>query len=239
MTSDEATKWIGEWIGLSASMIRSGEDFTPTAEEVHKKARASLATLLSALTASQAEVERLGRERDEALALIGSDGADVAYQFGRAQAAEARATRAEEEIARRDAVAKASWGDQKDQHTDAIRAAHPTYTKDFETYEAALAMVGTRHGKYELVNLVNWLLARATRAEGLLAEAGEVSNRLLAWANRRCPCYDDSPSPCPLCGARVDATDENGVCKAAEYTVPGDLLRAARALLDKLKEQGQ
>ena len=109
-----------------------------------------------------------------------------------AKAAEARATRAEEEIARRDAVAKASWGDQKDQHTDAILAAHPTYTKDFETYEAALAMVGTRHGKYELVNLVNWLLARATRAEGLLEEAGEVLGEAL---DSRAPDYADAAPP--------------------------------------------
>lgn len=65
------------------------------------------------------------------------------------------------EIARRDAVAKASWGDQADEHTDAIRAAHPTRTKQYETWDRALAMVGKRHGKYELVDLVNWLLVRA------------------------------------------------------------------------------
>jgi hypothetical protein len=77
----------------------------------------------------------------------------------------ARLSAAEAEIARRDAVAQASWGDQKDEHTEAIRAAHPTRTDDFETYDTALAMIGTRHGKYELVNLVNWLLARAKAAE--------------------------------------------------------------------------
>lgn len=138
--------------------------------------RHSFRTILSALTASQAEVEGLGRERDEAREVCSA-------------------------------------------HLDLEQHWNREYHKAQQRAQAAEA--------------------RATRAEGLLEEAGEVLNRLLAWANRRCPCYNDSPSPCPLCGARVDATDENGVCKAAEYTVPGDLLQAARAFLDKLKEQGQ
>jgi hypothetical protein len=80
-----------------------------------------------------------------------------------------RLSAAEGEIARRDAVAQASWGDQKDEHTEAIRAAHPIRTDDFETYDTAMAMIGTRHGKYELVNLVNWLLVRAKTAEAVAA----------------------------------------------------------------------
>jgi len=88
-----------------------------------------------------------------------------------------RLSAAEAEIARRDAVSKASWGDQKDEHTDAIHAAHPTRTKDFETYDTALAMIGTRHGKYELVNLVNWLLVRAKTAE---ARVGVLEGALKA-----------------------------------------------------------
>ena len=200
---------------------------SPAERARHRRNAADLRTILSALSASQAEVERLGRERDEALALIGSDGADVAYQFGRAQAAEARATRAEEEIARRDAVAKASWGDQKDQHTDAILAAQPTYTKDFETYNTALAMVGNRHGKYELVNMANWLLARATRAEGLLGEAGEV---LGPFAQKLDDIGDDE--------ADDDAFREMSPEHRRAPRITVGHLRAARAFLDKLKEQG-
>lgn len=70
-----------------------------------------------------------------------------------------------EEAVLRDKVSREAWGDQSDEHTPAIRAAHPTKTKDFATYEIALAMVGKRHGKYELVDLTNWLLSRALAAE--------------------------------------------------------------------------
>lgn len=74
------------------------------------------------------------------------------------------------ELERRDAVAREAWGDQEDEHSSAITAAHPSYTKDHDTFAKALAMVGKRHGKYELVGLVNWLLARATAAEASLLE---------------------------------------------------------------------
>ena len=62
----------------------------------------------------------------------------------------------------------ASWGDQKDEYTPAIKAAHPTRTKRFEIWDRALAMIGKRHGKYELVDLTNWLLVRAEDAEAAL-----------------------------------------------------------------------
>lgn len=147
-------------------------------------------------------------------------------------ASQAEVERLTNEIARRDAVAKASWGDQKDQHTDAIRAAHPTYTKDFETYEAALAMVGTRHGKYELVNMANWLLARATRAEGLLEEAekkleasvGAHTKLLREWM------YAPFPKEAQVLGGMSPPKGPFADAAAS--------IEAARAFLDKLKEQG-
>lgn len=74
-----------------------------------------------------------------------------------------------DEIARRDAVAKAAWGDQEDEHTAAIEAAHPVNTKNHAVFDRALSMVGTRHGKYELVGLVNWLLACIEAAEAKFA----------------------------------------------------------------------
>lgn len=71
----------------------------------------------------------------------------------------------QEEVKRRDDVARAAWGDQEDEHTPAIEAAHPCSSGDHDTFAKALAMVGKRHGKYELVALVNWLLSRALKAE--------------------------------------------------------------------------
>ncbi len=59
---------------------------------------------------------------------------------------------------------------------DVIAAASPesgkscTDPKRYERYELALKLIGERHAKYELVNLVNWLLKRADDAEA--ANAG-------------------------------------------------------------------
>jgi hypothetical protein len=49
---------------------------------------------------------------------------------------------------------------------DAIHAAHPTRSGSHEEYETACKMVGNRHSKAELVNLVNWLLVRLKAAPG-------------------------------------------------------------------------
>ena len=46
-----------------------------------------------------------------------------------------------------------------------IAAAHPTETKDHESYEEALRMVGAKRSKYALVDLVNWLLHRLRKKE--------------------------------------------------------------------------
>lgn len=65
----------------------------------------------------------------------------------------------------RDAVQREAWGEEEDEHSEAIHAAHPTVTKDFDTYHVALKMIGTRRSKYALVDMANWLLARAQSAE--------------------------------------------------------------------------
>ncbi len=41
---------------------------------------------------------------------------------------------------------------------DAIQAAHPMRTKRFDLYDEAMRLVGERHAKGDLVDLVNWLL---------------------------------------------------------------------------------
>lgn len=98
------------------------------------------------------------------------------------------------EIAQRDAVAKAAWGDQRDEHSDAIDAAHPCETKDFASFDTALTMVGKRRGKYELVGLVNWLLVRAQSSEAqvsdLLALVGRMCGALEEAGDEIC-CYPD------------------------------------------------
>lgn len=76
-----------------------------------------------------------------------------------------RGAAAERELARRDAVTKAAWGDQADEHSAAIDAAHPVNTGDDATFMRALDMVGARRGKYELVALVNWLLVEQAKAQ--------------------------------------------------------------------------
>lgn len=42
---------------------------------------------------------------------------------------------------------------------DAIRAAHPTQSKNHARYAEAMRLVGAKHSKYALVDLVNWLLS--------------------------------------------------------------------------------
>jgi hypothetical protein len=47
---------------------------------------------------------------------------------------------------------------EKDEWSERIAAVHPTLTGDHATYAKAMEMVGNRHSKGALVELVNWLL---------------------------------------------------------------------------------
>lgn len=51
--------------------------------------------------------------------------------------------------------------------------------------------------------------------------------KLINWAESKCPCRDETPDPCPLCGATVAA----GACMAVESTIPPHLLREMRDAL--------
>ena len=51
-----------------------------------------------------------------------------------------------------------TWEDRPDEWTEAIQAAHPARSESHDEYGTAMRMVGNRHGKHELVALVNWLL---------------------------------------------------------------------------------
>lgn len=54
------------------------------------------------------------------------------------------------------------WEDNNDKYSDDIAEVHPATCEnpDHETYEKAVQMVSNRHSKYELVDLVNWLLVK-------------------------------------------------------------------------------
>jgi hypothetical protein len=52
------------------------------------------------------------------------------------------------------------WSDKKDEWSEAIDAAHPTRSGAHAEYATAMQMVGNRHSKGELVDLVTWLLVR-------------------------------------------------------------------------------
>lgn len=66
---------------------------------------------------------------------------------------------------------------------DEIRAAHPLRSKRHDLYAEAMRLVGERHAKGDLVDLVTWLLLRAERAESK-AKAyalAEWTEELKAW----------------------------------------------------------
>ncbi|MBP0492220.1 hypothetical protein [Roseomonas indoligenes] len=64
--------------------------------------------------------------------------------------------------------------------------------------------------------------------DGEVGRLRDVVSRLLTWADKKCPCENEQPNPCPLCGASVENLEP---CKAADQTLPRDLLAAARAAL--------
>lgn len=55
-----------------------------------------------------------------------------------------------------------------------------------------------------------------------------VLRAVLRWAEQRCPCHNEEPNPCPLCGASVENLE---ACKSAENTIPLRLLRDIRVAL--------
>jgi hypothetical protein len=54
-----------------------------------------------------------------------------------------------------------AWNDDKPIPEDEeIQKAHPLRTGKHKLYEEAMRLVGAKHSKYALVDLVNWLLYR-------------------------------------------------------------------------------
>ena len=61
--------------------------------------------------------------------------------------------------------------DKRDQWTPMIDASHPMRTGAHDAYATALDMVGNRHSKGALVDLVCWLIQRVNMAESDLRAA--------------------------------------------------------------------
>lgn len=62
------------------------------------------------------------------------------------------------------------------------------------------------------------------RAKLVAAEADRdrllsILDDVRAWAEHRCPCENEKPDPCPLCGELADG----GICRSVEKSFPGDL----------------
>ncbi|MEN6549863.1 MAG: hypothetical protein ABFE07_27795, partial [Armatimonadia bacterium] len=58
-------------------------------------------------------------------------------------------------------------------------------------------------------------------------DAVKVLESVLQWAEARCPCENEEPNPCPLCGASVENLEP---CKSAENTLPRHLLKELRSV---------
>ncbi len=57
-------------------------------------------------------------------------------------------------------IREPKWEDRLDQYSEAILAAHPTFGNGTaDRYFRAMEMVGNRHSKAAIVDLVNWLLS--------------------------------------------------------------------------------
>lgn len=69
--------------------------------------------------------------------------------------------------------------DQPIPEDEKIRAAFPTRSGDHETYAEAMRMVGAKHSKQALIELVNWLLMRAKVAEDRNAELVKLVEEIL------------------------------------------------------------
>lgn len=59
-------------------------------------------------------------------------------------------------------------------------------------------------------------------------DAVDVLRRVERWASSPCPCENEQPNPCPLCGASVENLE---ACKAVDKIIPPSLLGDMRAIL--------
>ena len=65
------------------------------------------------------------------------------------------------------------WEDVDDEWTSDIRETHPLRTGEHDNYALAMKMIGNRHSKGQLVELVNWLLSRTPKNPAIDMDAVE------------------------------------------------------------------
>jgi len=105
------------------------------------------------------------------------------------------------------------WKDRPDEWTDAILAAHPVNSTDPERHNRfalAMKMVGNRHGKYELVGLVHWLLTRLEAASPVVPVGRgdvEVVAEWLEMAKETPKQLHSSLNYVPVCPSEIEAIE--------------------------------
>ncbi|MEZ2132524.1 MULTISPECIES: hypothetical protein [unclassified Sinorhizobium] len=72
------------------------------------------------------------------------------------------------------------------------------------------------------------LAAQLASVESVNKRLRELLKKIEWWAQQRCPCHEETPNPCPLCGASVENLE---ACKAVESIFPRDLLSEVRSAL--------
>lgn len=97
---------------------------------------------------------------------------------------------------------EAEWQDKRDRWTSMIDASHPMKTGTHDAYATALEMVGNRHSKGALVELVCWLVQRADAAEARLRAAAHP-----VQASSAAP-SDAAPTPRELLEKAHNALDD-------------------------------
>ena len=94
----------------------------------------------------------------------------------------------------------------------------------------------------EIIREIKALLTAALSAPAISEgregpDLGKVREELKAvkdWASRRCPCENEEPNPCPLCGASVENLE---ACKAVESIIPRRIISNIDAALLTLTEE--
>ena len=69
-------------------------------------------------------------------------------------------------------------------------------------------------------------------ADGVVSDLLAALERFLWWGQQQCPCHEDEPNPCPLCGASVENLEG---CKAIEAKFPAAILGQAREAISRAK----
>ncbi len=85
---------------------------------------------------------------------------------------------------------------------------------------------GALHVTYADLSRMVTALSEASAREGVLRGALKA---FIDWGQQQCPCRDETPDPCPLCGATVAA----GRCRAVEAKFPPRILADARTALSR------